>query len=172
MALALGCVLAAPWYVRNGTLYHSLLGMPLGSTAISALDLSGFLRGTARSFWYPMRNLPEGTVLRQAVTLAGTVLLALHVTLAAWWLARRDARNAVTWAIVTAFVLAVSGYTWYLAEWRNAEARLLLPVLGSIVFLIVAPVQAALARVKRARLVLAYVALLALWPYAVVPLAP
>ncbi len=176
-------LLAAPWYARNLALYHSLTALPLGGPAQPiGLWLQGLVRGTARSFWYPLQNLPEGSLARQALVLLGAAVLLAHAVLAARWIARHG-RSFTAFALAALLALSLVAYAALALHppagaiaaifHPGAEARLLFPALAAVVALLFAPLDEALApldealtRAGRQPLLVPYAVALGAMPYA------
>ena len=170
LAFGVSLLIAGTWYVRNVMVYGSPFAIEVGfgppepgRWTLSAQAHAA--AGTIRSFWFPMQHLEAvGGVL--GLRALGALLVAIHATAAMAYLMRRFPLDAPT--IVAGMLVAatVGSHVALNLRWGESEGRFLLPALGPIVFLIVAPVFAFLARRRWGEWAAwGYIVLLAAHPY-------
>lgn len=173
-ALAIGTslLIAGPWSMRNIALYGSPFALEVGfgppeSDRWSLLAQGGAVAGTVRSFWMPMHSL-AGDPAIFALRALGAVLVTLHAIAALAFLARRRPLDRALLAGLLLFGLVVAGHVALNLRWGESEGRFLLPALGPLVFLMVAPAFALAARWRAGeRLAWVYLVAVALHPYLV-----
>ncbi len=169
-------LIAGPWYMRNVMVYASPFALEVGfgppePGRWSLIAQAHAAAGSVRSFWFPMQHL-EATPAVVALRAIGAILLGLHVTAALGFMVRRLPFDAPALIAVSLLAVVAGGYVALNLAWGESEGRFLLPALGPIVFLFVAPVFAFLARWKASeRLAWIYIILLAAHPYLFLALA-
>jgi dolichyl-phosphate-mannose-protein mannosyltransferase len=170
IAIGVSLVLAGPWYARNVMVYGSPFALQVGfgppePGRWSLLAQAHAAAITIRTFWLPMQHLPappEVLVPR----LLGVALVALHGAAALAYLARRLPLERPTLVAGALLAVVVAGHAALNLTWGESEGRFLLPALGPIVFLFVAPAFAwAAGRKGREGMAFAYCLLLAVHPY-------
>jgi 4-amino-4-deoxy-L-arabinose transferase-like glycosyltransferase len=169
VALGIGAAIAAPWYARNLAVYHSLfaLEMGFGPPITVPQDLLGMVRvvlATIRTFWMPMSHVPD-TAMVEIVRRTEVDFVIAYAAVAVWWvqIRRRDA-GVVAMAVLLA--LAIASHLALNLVWIESEGRFLLPAAAAIVYFIVQPTIALLARVRRGEAIAwAWLVVLALHPY-------
>ena len=170
VAIGVSLLIAGPWYVRNTLVYASPFALEVGfgppePGRWSLIAQAHAAVSTVRSFWFPMPH-PGGTPLTVALRVAGALLFAGHATAAIAYLARRLPLDAPTFVALALLALVGAGYAALNLAWGESEGRFLLPALGPLVLLLVAPVFAFAARWRSGeRLAWIYVLLLAAHPY-------
>jgi hypothetical protein len=178
VAVAIGSSLlfAGSWYMRNMLLYGSplALDMGFGSPQPGRLVLGTQLlavTGTVQSFWFPMRHVPNSAA-ENAVWALGLALVALHVVAAIAYLASRRPLGPPVVVALTIIAVVMAGHVALNLRWGEAEGRFLLPALGPIVYLIVAPTFALAHRWRVSEtLAWAYIVALAVHPYLLLAVA-
>lgn len=176
VAIGVSLLIAGPWYVRNVMLYASPFALEVGfgppePGRWSLIAQAHAAAGTVRTFWFPMQHLEARSAV-VALRAVGAILLALHASMALGFLARRLPLDAPTFVAVSLFAGVAGSYVALNLAWGESEGRFLLPALGPIVFLFVAPVFAFLARWKVGEwLAWIYLILLAAHPYLFLVLA-
>jgi len=170
VAMGVSLALAGPWYARNVMLYGSPFALEVGfgppePGRWSLLAQAHAAASTLRTFWFPMQHLsPTPAVV--ALRGIGALLAILHATLALRFLSRRLPFDGPGFIGVALVAGVLAGYVALILSWGESEGRFLLPALGPLVFLFVAPVFAFLRRRKMdARLGWVYLLLVALHPY-------
>jgi hypothetical protein len=165
--LGISAAAVAPWYARNLTMYHSLLGTPPAPAwdFCTLHGAAGLVKATIKYFWFPMQHLHGGTPAFFLLVACGGALLCGHLILATRWVARKEHRTFVTAFSATVLLLNAAAYVWYFVQWRNPEARFLFPALGPLVFFVVVPTYQFFSRFNIERLFLPYVLALALFSY-------
>jgi hypothetical protein len=168
--LAAAAALLTPWHLRNVRLYGTLFGLNKGFGAAPAPltspgEIVALVKGTVRTFWFPMQHLPAGDVRALAIHALGAALLAGCAALAVRRLAARRP-SAGEALLLAALALVALAYVVLQITWANREARLLYPALAAIAWLVAVPVWEVAARRWRERWVAPALALVALHPYA------
>jgi 4-amino-4-deoxy-L-arabinose transferase-like glycosyltransferase len=133
LALLAGLAAAAPWYLRNLELHHSLLALETGHGAPYVVrdtlhDIPVLKMMTLYflgSLWYPMDQL---TSMRLLPRILESVACAAWVlpTVVEWGRARTSRLMPLLWA---ALVLGVLAFIPYAIRYRQSEARLLFHLL-------------------------------------------
>ena len=170
IAIGLSLLLAGPWYARNVTLYGSPFALEVGfgppePGRWTLIAQAHAVAGTIRSFWFPMQHL-DHTPAVTALRALGAILVAFHATAVLRFLARRMPFDAPTITAVALLAVVIGGHVGLNLAWGESEGRFLLPALGPLVFLLVAPVFEFLARRRSGeRLAWIYLILLAAHPY-------
>jgi 4-amino-4-deoxy-L-arabinose transferase-like glycosyltransferase len=169
-ALVVSLVIAGWWYVRNVLLYGSPFAIEVGfgppePGRWDPMVQAHAAAGTVRSFWFPMQHV-AGTPAVVALRVVGALLVAVHASAALAFLARRVPFDAPTFVGLSLFAVVMTGYVALNLMWGESEGRFLLPALGPLVFLFVAPVFAGVAtRPGGARLAWVYLIALAVHPW-------
>jgi 4-amino-4-deoxy-L-arabinose transferase-like glycosyltransferase len=170
VALSVSLVIAGWWYVRNVMVYGSPFAMEVGFGPPEPGRWNLFVQahaaaGTVRTFWFPMQHL-EGTGAVTALRAVGALLLAVHASAALAYVARRVPFDAPTFVALALLAATTASYVGLNLMWGESEGRFLLPALGPLVFLFVAPVFAWTARrPDGARLAWVYLVALAVHPW-------
>jgi hypothetical protein len=170
IALGVAAAAAAPWYIRNVLLYHSLLGTPsaAGEAFFTAQGIYAFVKMTVKYFWFPMQHLEGGTAAYAALCALGAVVIAAHALAALTFYIREARRDFTATAMLLFFLLNAAAYVWYyfFAEWgSNAEARFLFPALASIAYFFIVPAHRIFSHANLERLFFPYILLISLFPY-------
>jgi len=168
VAIGVSVLLAGPWYARNLHLYGSPFALEVGfgphePGRWSLTAQAHAALATLRSFWFPMQHIASQPMVR-ALRALELLLAAAHVAALAWFL-----RRQLEPPVVVALALLATAFASHIAlsfAWGESEGRFLLPALGSIVYIIAAPVFALAARRKSGeRLAWIYLIALAVHPY-------
>ncbi|HKQ57744.1 MAG TPA: hypothetical protein VJY35_07730 [Candidatus Eisenbacteria bacterium] len=178
VAVAIGSslLIAGSWYMRNLLLYGSPLAIDIGfgPPQPGRLELATqflSMTGTVQSFWFPMRHVPN-SVLENAVWAVGLAVVTIHAVAAVAYLASRRPLGAPVVVAVTVLAVVLAGHVALNLRWGEAEGRFLLPALGPIVYLIVAPTFALARRWRVSEsLAWAYIVALAVHPYVLLGVA-
>jgi 4-amino-4-deoxy-L-arabinose transferase-like glycosyltransferase len=176
LALGVSLLVAGPWYVRNAVVYGSPFAIEVGfgppePGRWTILAQAHAAAGTIRSFWFPMQHL-EAVPAVLGLRALGALLVAIHTTAAMAYLVRRFPLDAATIAAGALLAVTLASHVALNLRWGESEGRFLLPALGPIALLIVAPVFAFLARRRWGEWAAwLYVVLLAAHPYLFLALA-
>jgi 4-amino-4-deoxy-L-arabinose transferase-like glycosyltransferase len=170
LAIVVSLLIAGPWYMRNLLLYGSPFALEVGfgppvPGRWSLVAQAHAISGTVRYFWFPMQHVPR---IPAVVTLRYLELLlaAFHTGALIWFLRRRGPLAATQIVALAILAFAFTGHIALNLRWGEAEGRFLLPALGSIVYVIAAPVFAlATNRPLGERLAWGYIVLLAVHPW-------
>ena len=174
--LGVSLAIAGPWYARNVAIYGSPFAIEVGFGPPEPGRWSLFVQahaaaGTLRSFWFPMQHLAD-TPPVAALRALGVLLVAAHGTAALGYLARRLPFDAPTLLAGALVVLVVVGHAALNLVGGESEGRFLLPALGPLAYLFVAPVFAgAVGRMHGEPLAWLYLLALAAHPYLFLALA-
>jgi 4-amino-4-deoxy-L-arabinose transferase-like glycosyltransferase len=176
VAIGVSLLFAAPWYARNLMLYATPFALEVGfgppePGRWSLIAQANAAAGTIRSFWLPMRHL-DATLPVVALRALGAILVAVHATVALGFLARRIPLDGPTFMAAALLAANIAGHVSLNLMWGESEGRFLLPALGPLVFLFVAPVFTWLSKRKDGeRLAWIYLILVAAHPYLFLALA-
>lgn len=167
-ATVFGVAMAAPWYLRNISLYGSALAVDIGfGPAQPWIDSPGdflhLLRSTIRFFWFPMQHVPDAGGAKLVEGLIAIATLGVGAAFVAWVARRRDWSIAET-LLFASLLLAIVAHLRLNWLWFNPEGRYLFPALGAIAFCVAAPLARALQNRSPIALPLICVAL-AIHPY-------
>jgi len=170
IALVISLAIAGSWYARNVMVYGSPFALQVGfgppePGRWSLLAQAHAAAITIQTFWSPMQHVPA-TPSALVLRMLGIALVALHATAALGFMAKRLPLDRPTLVAGALLAVVVAGHVALNLTWGESEGRFLLPALGPIVFLVVAPVFAwAAARRNGERIAYAYCVLLAAHPY-------
>jgi len=176
VAIGASLLIAAPWYARNVMLYGSPFAIEVGFGPPEPGRWSLFaqvhaMAGTIRSFWFPMQHLGDGPAV-VALRALGAILVAVHATAALVFLRRRLPFDAPTFTALALLAVVLGSHAALNLSWGESEGRFLLPALGPLAFLFVAPVFAWAAKRKVGDwLAWIYLVLLAAHPFLFLALA-
>ena len=170
LAIAVSLVIAGPWTMRNLLLYGSPFALEMGfgppvPGRCSLVAQAHAIAGTVRYFYFPMQHVPR-TPAVVALRVFELLLAGVHTLAMIWFLRGRAALSAPRVVALVTLGLVFAGHIALNLRWGEAEGRFLLPALGPIVYVIVAPVFSLAAKVPQGeRLSWAYLALLAVHPW-------
>ena len=170
LALGIAALIAAPWYVRDLQIYHSLFALNMGfgppvRNLTSLKSIAGFVMRTVHYFWYPMQNLRTGSSgVKMLGALGGLIVLA-HGAAAAWYLFWKRPQPYGSMLLTTVLLFAAAAYVSLNISHSEPEARFLLPGFAAIAFYFAAPAVYLGRRVGREWLAIIEVSAVAVFPY-------
>ncbi len=143
--IGFAALLASPWYIRNATLYHSLMALNMGfgppsHNLTTMRAVLGFMGKTLHYFWFPMQHGISGsTGVRICNVLGGAILVAQTVALAGYMLRnKKPVLNVLLLGLV--LILTIISYISLNVSHLEPEGRFLLPAFPAIAFFCAAPV--------------------------------
>jgi hypothetical protein len=152
--IGVAAVIAAPWYVRNLSVYHSLFALNMGFGPPARIPatlpaIGGLIAMTIRYFWFPMQHgLPHSTGIKLC-NIFGALVVAAQAVAAARYLGDKKRRTFEVAVLALLLALAVASYISLNVSHAEPEGRFLLPAFSAIVFFFGAPVVALFSRIGR-----------------------
>jgi 4-amino-4-deoxy-L-arabinose transferase-like glycosyltransferase len=167
--LLVSLAVAAPWYLRNLSVYGSLTAFSVacGAPRVDTMSVAGFitfLKHSVRFFWFPMQHVP-GSRIAGLMGWWGALLLVLGAAGVACRL--RRTRTVAYWAILFAVLLltTLAAYVRFNLVWPHAEGRFLFPALAPLSLFFVPGLQLLRNRIRWPHAASAALTVLVCWPW-------